>query len=38
VWGARPPAGVRGLAFALLFYAVLFGSVPVGAKFVYYQF
>ena len=38
VWWARTPAGVRGLAFALLFYAVLFGSVPVGAKFVYYQF
>ena len=34
----RVPDGVRGLAFALLFYVVLFGSVPSGQKFVYYQF
>lgn len=37
VW-ARTPAGVRGLLFAVLFYVVLFGSVPVGQKFVYFQF
>lgn len=37
-WWARTPAGARGLLFAVLFYLVLFGSVPVGQKFVYYQF
>jgi alginate O-acetyltransferase complex protein AlgI len=36
-WDALPPA-VHGVLFALLFYAVLFFSVPVGQKFVYQQF
>ena len=34
----RVPDAVKGLAFAVLFYLVLFGSVPVGQKFVYFQF
>ena len=34
----RVPEGVKGLAFAVLFYLVLFASVPVGQKFVYFQF
>jgi D-alanyl-lipoteichoic acid acyltransferase DltB (MBOAT superfamily) len=36
-WDALPPL-VHGALFALLFYAVLFFSVPVGQKFVYQQF
>jgi D-alanyl-lipoteichoic acid acyltransferase DltB (MBOAT superfamily) len=36
-WG-RVPEPVKGLAFAGLFYLVLFGSVPTGQKFVYFQF
>jgi D-alanyl-lipoteichoic acid acyltransferase DltB (MBOAT superfamily) len=34
----RVPEPVKGLAFAALFYVVLFGSVPTGQKFVYFQF
>lgn len=40
-WRARweaLPAWAHGVAFALLFYLVLFFSVPVGQKFVYQQF
>jgi alginate O-acetyltransferase complex protein AlgI len=36
-WDALPPL-VHGVLFALLFYAVLFFSVPTGQKFVYQQF
>jgi D-alanyl-lipoteichoic acid acyltransferase DltB (MBOAT superfamily) len=36
-WDALP-GWVHGLAFAVLFYAVVFFSVPVGQKFVYMQF
>jgi len=35
---ARVPAWARGMAFAVLFYVVVFGSVPVGERFVYFQF
>jgi D-alanyl-lipoteichoic acid acyltransferase DltB (MBOAT superfamily) len=35
---SRLPAWAQGAAFAVLFYLVLFGSVPVGQRFVYYQF
>lgn len=34
----RVPAPVKGFAFTLLFYLVLFGSVPTSKKFVYFQF
>lgn len=34
----RVPEAVKGLAFVVLFYVVLFGSVPTGQKFVYFQF
>ena len=36
-WDALP-GWVHGLAFAVLFYVVVFFSVPVGQKFVYMQF
>ena len=36
--GTRMPGWARGIAFAVLFYVVLFGAVPVGERFVYYQF
>lgn len=35
---SRVPGWARGVAFAVLFYLVLFGAVPVGERFVYYQF
>jgi alginate O-acetyltransferase complex protein AlgI len=35
---ARVPAPVRGAAFTLLFYLVLFGSVPTAQQFVYVRF
>jgi D-alanyl-lipoteichoic acid acyltransferase DltB (MBOAT superfamily) len=34
----RTPEPLKGVAFAVLFYVVVFGSVPVGQKFVYFQF
>ena len=36
--GTRCRRWSDGVLFALLFYAVLFFSVPVGQKFVYQQF
>lgn len=35
---AEVPGWMRGVLFAMLLYAVLFLSVPVGQKFVYQQF
>lgn len=35
---ARVPAPAKGFAFALLYYLVLFGSVPTATQFVYVQF
>ena len=34
----RLPVPVQSIAFTLLFYLVLFGSVPTSKKFVYFQF
>jgi alginate O-acetyltransferase complex protein AlgI len=34
----RTPAPFKGLLFALLFYLVLFGAVPGGQRFIYFQF
>lgn len=34
----RVPVPIRGFAFALLFYVVLFGAVPTAQQFVYFQF
>jgi hypothetical protein len=34
----RVPGFARGLLFGVLVYLVLFGAVPVGERFVYYQF
>jgi D-alanyl-lipoteichoic acid acyltransferase DltB (MBOAT superfamily) len=36
-WNAVP-GWAKGVAFAVLFYVVVFFSVPVGQKFVYMQF
>ena len=37
-WWSRLPGWVQGTAFAILVYLVVFGAVPVGERFVYYQF
>ena len=36
-WEKTPPL-FKGLAFAVLFYVVVFGSVPTARRFVYFQF
>ena len=35
---ARTPGWAKGALFGVLVYVVLFGSVPVGERFVYFQF